>query len=128
MTTYTDPSVAAVNVELECHQAFQVFDLPKASKMLVRPYPAAEAAYAACAALSSDRRFAGQRARVTAAAKKRLADSQRETCTVTAVSELTLTDYEATYACPAAVKPPGAKAPGVTPPGGAKPPASPGAR
>lgn len=97
--TYTGPLVAGGNVELECRQAFQVFDRASDHKMLVKPYPAAEAAYVTCVALS-EKPFVGQRVRAGEAAKKWLVDGKRETCTVTGVSELTLADYEVTYTCP----------------------------
>jgi hypothetical protein len=104
------------NVDLSCGQSFQVFENGGYGRILVKPYPASEAAYLVCAALSKEESRAELPLRATQAVERYFERAKRTDCRTTGTTPVGLIGIEVTYDCtprPAPPKPPPAKLPAL---------------
>jgi hypothetical protein len=118
--------IGASKVKMECSQDFNIFDNPERGAVLVVPYTAAEAAYVACASLSSGPGPVSLSVRARAAAREFFIKGKREACTLGEPVSVMGTMREIPYTCPPPPALPGVAAPST---GLAAPvPASPSSR
>jgi hypothetical protein len=100
------------NVDLSCRQSFQIFENAGYRRILVKPYPASEAAYLACAAISKEEIRAELPVRATQAVERYFERAKRTDCRTTGSTPVGITGVEVTYDCtprPAAANPAAAK-------------------
>jgi hypothetical protein len=92
-------AVGPANVDLSCHQTFQLFEHQGLRRILVKPYPASEAAYLACAAISKEESARALRDRAAEAVERHFETTKRPACHVTGVEPIGIGNYEASYDC-----------------------------